>query len=336
MNPPESFGGMGYISFFGKLSIHGYLVKISTTTTFAICTLFSGSLDAQLARLTTVPAHPEPGAIVRLTLSAPPVGADSVVSIRGAMAGEPLHFMRSTAGKWHAIGGVPVDSEGTLVATAIIQRTSGKTETARVRFMLPKLPPPVAQPLAVDSAFTKPLDAATIARINRENARAREIGRLAHDRLPMWTASFLKPRTSVITSEFGSGRLFNGQVTARHLGVDFRGAVGEPVRAANRGVVALVDDFFLAGNVIYVDHGGGVVTAYFHLSKALVSAGDSVKRGQVIGLVGNTGRVTGPHLHWAARYGAVTVNPLDLIAIGSTWYSAAPVTASKRAVARRQ
>ena len=312
-------------------------MKISTTATLAICTLFSGSLDAQAARLTAAPAHPEPGAIVRLTLSAATVGADSVVSIRGAMAGEPLHFMRSTAGTWHAIGGVPVDSVGNLFANAIIQYGSGKTETALVRFTLPKLPPPVAQPLAVDSAFTKPLDAATIARINRENARAREIGRLAHDRPPMWTAAFLKPRTSVITSEFGSGRLFNGQVTARHLGVDFRGAVGEPVRAANRGVVALVDDFFLAGNVIYIDHGGGVVTAYFHLSKPLVAVGDIVKRGQLIGLVGNTGRVTGPHLHWAARYGAVTVNPLDLIGIGSKWYSAAaPATASKRAVARRQ
>lgn len=139
----------------------------------------------------------------------------------------------------------------------------------------------------------------------------------------MWTASFLKPRTSVVTSEFGSGRSFNDKVTSRHLGVDFRGAVGEQVRAANRGVVALVDRFFLAGNVVYIDHGGGVVTSYFHLSKTLVAPGDSVKRGQVIGVVGKTGRVTGPHLHWAARYGENTVNPLDLLAINRDWYSAA-------------
>jgi murein DD-endopeptidase MepM/ murein hydrolase activator NlpD len=190
---------------------------------------------------------------------------------------------------------------------------------ARVRFTLPKIPPPVAQPLEIDSSFTKPLDAATAARIARENARAREVGRRAHDHPAMWTASFLRPRSSVITSEFGSGRLFNGSLTTRHLGVDFRGAVGEPVRAANRGVVALVDNFFLAGNVVYIDHGAGVVTAYFHLSKTLVAAGDTVKRGQVIGLVGNTGRVTGPHLHWAARYGAITVNPLDLVAIDGRW-----------------
>ena len=74
-------------------------------------------------------------------------------------------------------------------------------------------------------------------------------------------------------------------------------------------------DFFLAGNVIYIDHGEGIVTAYFHLSKTLVAKGDIVERGQEIGLVGSSGRVTGPHLHWSARYGAVTVNPLDLITI---------------------
>lgn len=259
---------------------------------------------------------------MRLTLEAPK-GTDSIVSVRGALAEEPLHFRMASSGTWHAIGGVPVDAEGSLVGNAIIQRASGKTEIARVRFTLPKVPPPVAQPLAVDSNFTRPLDAATTARINRENAKARAIGREAHDRAPMWTAAFLKPRTSVITSEFGSGRVFNGQLTTRHLGVDFRGAVGEPIRAANRGVVALVDNFFLAGNVVYVDHGGGVVTAYFHMSKPLVATGDTVKRGQVIGLVGQTGRVTGPHLHWAARYGELTVNPLDLISIGSGWYSAA-------------
>src|SRR4029079_16442004 len=112
-------------------------------------------------------------------------------------------------------------------------------------------------------------------------------------------------------------------------------AVGEPIRAANRGVVALVDKFFLAGNVVYVDHGGGGVTAYFHMSNPLVATGDTVKRGQVIGLVGQTGRVTGPHLHWAARYGALTVHPLDLISFGSDWYSAATTGKSAKTTATR-
>jgi murein DD-endopeptidase MepM/ murein hydrolase activator NlpD len=297
------------------------MLKTRPVATLALSLFFCTALSAQEARLSAAPARPEPGAIVRLTLSTPVSGTDSVVSIRGEMAKEPLHFIRSGA-TWHAIGGVPVDAEDSLVASAVVQHASGKTDAVRLRFALPALPPPVAQPLEVDSSFTRPLDAATVARINRENARARAIGRLAHNRLPMWTAAFLKPRTSVITSEFGSGRLFNGQLTTRHLGVDFRGAVGEPVLAANRGVVALVDNFFLAGNVIYIDHGAGIVTAYFHLSKTLVSVGDTVKRGQRIGSVGKTGRVTGPHLHWAARYGAITVNPLDLVALDRRWYSA--------------
>lgn len=114
--------------------------------------------------------------------------------------------------------------------------------------------------------------------------------------------------------------MFNGRVASRHLGVDFRGKRGAPVHAANRGVVALVDTFFLAGNVVYIDHGGGLVTGYFHLSETLVSTGDTVSRGQIIGSVGATGRVTGPHLHWSARYGALPVNPLDLIPLKSGWY----------------
>jgi murein DD-endopeptidase MepM/ murein hydrolase activator NlpD len=132
----------------------------------------------------------------------------------------------------------------------------------------------------------------------------------------MWTGDFIQPRHSVITSEFGSGREFNGKVSSRHLGVDFRGAIGDTVVAANRGVVVLAEPFFLAGNIVYLSHGGGVVTGYFHLSKTLVSVGDTVARGQPIALVGETGRVTGPHLHWSARFGALTIDPADLLSLG--------------------
>ena len=297
-------------------------MNICSTASLALCVVFSGALSAQSSRLTVSPVRPEPGAIVRLTLTTPSTSTDSIVSIRGTMAGEPLHFMAAAGGSWHAIGGVPVDSENALVASAEIRHASGRTETVRARMTLPKIPPPIAQPLSVDSSFSRPLDAATAARVARENVRAQEIGRRAQDSRPMWTASFIRPRSSIITSQFGSGRVFNGQLTTRHLGVDFRGATGDQIRAANRGVVALVDNFFLAGNVVYIDHGGGVVTAYFHMSKPLVAVGDTVSRRQVIGLIGATGRVTGPHLHWAARYGAITVNPLDLVALGRNWYNA--------------
>lgn len=281
-------------------------------------TLYAQGSGVRKPTLAVAPAQPAPGAVARLTLRTS--AADSITSVRGTMAGEPLHFVRAEGGAWHAIGGIPVDASRSVTARADVHRADGSSETVQLTIAVPPPPRRRAEPLKVDTAFTAPPDPERTARIERENLRAREVGKSSHDTPVMWTAPFLRPRQSVVTSMFGSGRVFNGQLTARHLGVDFRGAVGDTVRAANRGVVAVVDSFVLAGNVIYVDHGAGVVTGYFHLSKQLVSPGDTVKRGQVIGLVGQSGRVTGPHLHWAARYGELTVNPLDLLAIKPAWY----------------
>lgn len=279
------------------------------------------ALGAQTARLSATPERPEPGSVVRLSL--PAVGSDSVVSVEGRMAGETLHFIRSATGSWRAIGGVPVEAVDSVVARAFVRLASGTRDTIRAVLRVPPPPPRRTSStprLAVNERFTRPMDAETSARVEREANRARQIGRRAHDSPPLWRSAFLKPRTSTVTSRFGTGRVFNGVVTSRHLGVDFRGAVGSEIRAANRGVAVLVDDFFLAGNVVYIDHGAGVVTGYFHMSEPLVATGDTVARGQVIGLVGATGRTTGPHLHWTARFGELTVNPLDLVARAGSWY----------------
>jgi murein DD-endopeptidase MepM/ murein hydrolase activator NlpD len=277
---------------------------------------------AQQPTLTASPAKPAPGSLVSLVLDGATVELDSIVSVSGVMSGEPLHFTRRGPVKWRAIGAVSVDATDSVPARVAIQRVSGRIDSVSAFVSLPRRPAPTgrrtARRLSVSSRFTQPLSAETQARIDRENEMARSVGRKAHDTPAMWTESFINPRPSSITSRFGSGRLFNGTVSSRHLGVDYSGAVGTPVRAANRGVVALVDDFFLAGNVVYINHGAGVVTGYFHLSRALVAPGDTVEKGQQIGLVGATGRVTGPHLHWNARYGALTVNPLDLLRVGTS------------------
>lgn len=276
----------------------------------ALCVCVGAPLAAQAPRLTVAPEHPLPGALVTLTLHDATDARDSIISVHGRMAGEPLHF-EARRGEQRAIGAMPVDTSTKVMAHLLVRRASGRTDSVNVAIELPPLPPPTEQ-LAVAPRFGRPMDAATEARVARENARALAVGRRAHDSPRRWTAPFERPRDSQISSQFGAGRTFNGAVTSRHLGVDFRGAVGAPVHAANAGVVALVDRFFLGGRVVYIDHGDGIVTGYLHLSKALVKPGDSVKRGQTIGLVGATGRVTGPHLHWTARYGALTVNPLDL------------------------
>lgn len=285
----------------------------------ALLVVVEASAAAQFPAAAIAPVTPAPGAVVRLSFD-DAQSADPAVAVRGSMAGEQLHFVYAGNGVWRALGGVPVDAVDSVVARMSVERASGTLDTVRAVAALPPQRTVTApRQLAVASRFTQPLDAPTQARIARENARATEIGRRAHFTEPMWTAPFLHPRESRVTSGFGSGRSFNGRVTSRHLGVDFSGGVGAPVRAANRGVVALVDTFFLAGRVIYVDHGAGIVTGYFHLSEASVSAGDIVERGQRIGAVGESGRVTGPHLHWSARYGGLAVNPLDLVAVGA-WY----------------
>jgi murein DD-endopeptidase MepM/ murein hydrolase activator NlpD len=273
--------------------------------------LAAHGLPAQQARLSIVPERPLPGALVDLVLSNVRDPGDSIVAIRGTMAGEPLHFSASRTG-YRAIGAVPVDSVGGVVARVTFVRASGRSQTLEDSVTPPPLPPP-AEHLAVAPRFGREPDSATAARVAREGALALAVGRRSHESPPRWTGPFQRPRASAITSRFGTGRTFNGQVTSRHLGVDFRGAVGTPVRASNRAVVALVDTFFLGGRVVYLDHGGGLTTGYLHLSRVLVAPGDTVARGQTIGHVGATGRVTGPHLHWTARYGAVTVNPLDLL-----------------------
>lgn len=108
---------------------------------------------------------------------------------------------------------------------------------------------------------------------------------------------------------FGARRIINGQPRNPHTGVDYSVTRGTPVYAAGRGTAALVDNHFFAGNSIFVDHGHGLITMYFHLEEMLVDEGAHVERGQQIATVGSSGRATGPHLHFGVRWHAQRVNP---------------------------
>ncbi len=128
-----------------------------------------------------------------------------------------------------------------------------------------------------------------------------------------WNEKFNKPLTSVITSPFGVKRIFNGKKSSHHSGVDFRAPVGTKVKPINRGVVRLTKNLFYGGNVIIVDHGSNIFSSYSHLSEFKVREGDLVEKNQVLGLSGNTGRVTAPHLHLGIKLNGVTVNPITFI-----------------------
>jgi len=115
---------------------------------------------------------------------------------------------------------------------------------------------------------------------------------------------------------FGHRRVFNGEPRAPHSGADLTAATGTEIRASNSGRVVLAKNLFFSGNAVFIDHGLGVYSTYLHLSEMLVKPGEEVQRGQVIGLAGATGRVTGPHLHWGVRVQDARVDPFSLLTLG--------------------
>jgi murein DD-endopeptidase MepM/ murein hydrolase activator NlpD len=259
------------------------------------------TLIPQEPQITTTPARPVQGTLFQIHITR------TEAAPTGTAAGEPLHFTRTDNG-WQALAAAPLDQGNDLDINITIAGNA-------IRKSISIAPGNYAlEKLTVAPQFGTPPDSALQARMDRERERALAVSRASHSTPRLWS-DVVKPRDTRITSVFGSGREFNGQIQSRHTGTDLAGAVGSPVHAAARGVVALVDTFYLAGRVIYIDHGEGLVSAYFHLSRQDVAVGDTVTAGQRIGLVGATGRVTGPHLHWVMRYGAISVDPLSVLAI---------------------
>ncbi len=113
---------------------------------------------------------------------------------------------------------------------------------------------------------------------------------------------FRRPLESFITSSYGKRRIFNGGHRTQHLGIDFRAAQGTPVPSANSGIVVFAGELFYTGNTVIIDHGLFLFTVYGHLKQPLVSLGQKITQGEILGRSGNTGRSTGPHLHWGVRY----------------------------------
>jgi hypothetical protein len=134
---------------------------------------------------------------------------------------------------------------------------------------------------------------------------------------PDWLGegAFVAPLAQEPFQNFGQRRVYNGKTTSIHAGVDIGAPYGAAIRASNSGRIVLASRLYLSGWTVIIDHGQGVFTFYGHCSKFLVKRGDAVRKGQVIARVGNTGRSTGPHLHWAARIAASRVDPFSLLAL---------------------
>jgi len=168
--------------------------------------------------------------------------------------------------------------------------------------------------IKVDSSKVNPTSKEVKQRISKEYVEAMKIyGTITP--ISYIHKKFIKPLNSKITSAFGKARVYNGSLKGYHSGTDFRAKMQTPIIAANDGKVALVEKRFYSGGTVILDHGEGIYTCYFHMSKFDVKKGQMVKRGQLLGLSGKSGRVTGPHLHFSARINKVQVDPLQLISL---------------------
>ncbi len=162
------------------------------------------------------------------------------------------------------------------------------------------------------------LDEETLKRVSKESDIINGLWRLPAS-AAVWSGSFLRPIEGEVVGTFGTGSIINNQPRSPHTGVDLKGEEGTPIKAVNDGKVILICDHFFTGKSIFLDHGTDIISMYFHLQEIDVKEGDMVRKGQIIGLVGSTGRVTGPHLHWGMRINGARINPLSLIDLSKEW-----------------
>jgi len=158
------------------------------------------------------------------------------------------------------------------------------------------------------------LDAVTLERVKRESAIMKEVLE-APPTAPQWKGPFVKPLSGEVVGTFGQASIINGMPRAPHSGVDLKAEKGTPVVSINSGRVALTGEHFFNGLFVVVDHGGALQSMYFHLDKILVQQGDKVTKGRVVGLVGATGRATGPHLHFGIRINGARIDPMQFMTV---------------------
>jgi hypothetical protein len=241
---------------------------------------------------------------------------EKVSSIQGSWLGKDVLFFKGQAGNdvWYALAGVDVEtSPGTYPLTIEATTADGGQLHATLQVAITAAHYRTGT-LTVAPNFVEP-DAAT----QKEIAADKEIKDrvFAHSApMPEWSGDFAKPVEAPATDSFGTRRTFNGKLASIHRGMDFRAPSGTPVAAANAGTVVLAQKLFYEGNCVVIDHGQGFMTLYMHLSRIEVASGDKVRKGERLGLSGATGRVTGPHLHFAARWHDAYLDPAGLFRLG--------------------
>ena len=223
-----------------------------------------------------------------------------------------LEFFRGRDGKsWYALAGVDVESAVGPATLKVVEHEAGGNAIDLSRDVEIHAAHYATGTLTVEPKFVEP-PPEEMARIKSEVELKAKVFAASADE-PLWSGDFRAPVTAPATSSFGMRRTYNGKLASVHKGMDFRAATGTPVRAGNSGVVVLARPLYFEGNCIVIDHGLGLFTVSMHLSRIDVKEGHHVAKGERIGLSGATGRVTGPHLHWAVRWQDAYLDPAKML-----------------------
>jgi murein DD-endopeptidase MepM/ murein hydrolase activator NlpD len=242
-----------------------------------------------------------PGGVAVLAI--PNDGDDSTAAPGVSYDGNRVMVLKP-ADHWIAIVGIPLSAQPGLATITIRHGSAGSARTlafdiAPKQYEEQRLTVPAAK---VD------LSKDDLERYTREAARLHAALAIFAEHTPA-TLQLLAPVDGVRTSSFGRRRVFNNEARAPHSGMDIAAATGTPVRAAADGKVIDTGNYFFNGNTVLIDHGEGLITMYCHLSAIDVQIGQSVRTGSIIGKVGATGRVTGPHLHFGVALNRDFVDP---------------------------
>ena len=273
----------------------------------SLASLVADAADGAL-QISTEARAQQPGEVVLVTVkSGQPLDAVTIHIFNEDYAG-----YRAAPDTWHVLVGIDLDVPVGTYTLAVTARGAGGPVTGKELLKVADKKFPTRR-LTVDEAFVNPPPDVTD-RIVRE---ARELAATWEQSTPerLWNGAFIRPVPQDANSRFGSRSIYNGQARSPHSGADFLSPAGTPIKAPNGGRVLIARDLYYTGNTVVIDHGLGLFSVFAHLSVVNVQPGDMVETGQILGNVGATGRVTGPHLHWGLRLDGARVDPLSLLAV---------------------
>jgi hypothetical protein len=289
------------------------LARFPSSALLALAFAFALTLLAPPARagepITVVPAVARPGDAVLVRVA--PGATGGAVPEGITLAGRPLRFWAHGEESW-AVGALPIETPPGPVKLEVAGGPSGQVRsTATLQVVDAGFPSKV---LHVAPAFVTP-PAKVKKRIAADRAAFAAAYASVEPGPPVFAASFAWPHPGLHGGRFGDQRTFNGKKESVHYGLDIDAPRGAPVRAANDGQVILARNCYYSGKTVVISHGADLYTLYFHMDRLDVVPGARVRQGDRLGIVGSTGRSTGPHLHWSAKVGELYVDPESLMGI---------------------